>query len=92
VFAWDTVGPLNPTIAGRDRYAGKGEVPQIAPALDAPDPNNPPPGVCDPFLVQTAHSAMNLLLMDGSVQTIAEIDELAWRAYILPRDDGAPPL
>jgi prepilin-type N-terminal cleavage/methylation domain-containing protein len=91
IFAWDTIGPVNPSIAARDRYAGKGEVPQIAPAYEAPDPNNPPPGVCDPFLVQTPHSAMNLLLLDGSVQSIADIDELAWRAYILPRDEGAPP-
>jgi prepilin-type N-terminal cleavage/methylation domain-containing protein len=92
VFAWDVTPPLPPTVAQRDRYAGMKEVPQIQPVNEAPDPGNPPPGVCNPMLVQTAHSAMNLLLFDGSVQSIADIDELAWRAYILPRDEGAPPL
>ena len=37
---------------------------------------------------------MNILLFDGSVQAISgDIDYIAWRAYILPADEGSlPPL
>jgi hypothetical protein len=32
---------------------------------------------------------MNILLLDASVQAIGDIDPLAWRAYVEPRDEGA---
>jgi prepilin-type N-terminal cleavage/methylation domain-containing protein len=83
VFAWNfysvpNFGPL----AGKDKFAGRGEAPQIAPE----------PASCNPLLVQTPHAAMNIALLDGSVQSISgDIDWVAWRAYILPADEGAPP-
>jgi prepilin-type N-terminal cleavage/methylation domain-containing protein len=83
VFAWnDRNSPQIGAIAGRDDFAGRGEVPQIAPTSET----------CNPFLTQTAHSAMQMLLFDGSVHAVGgDIDALAWRAYILPADEGAPP-
>jgi prepilin-type N-terminal cleavage/methylation domain-containing protein len=80
VFAWNAYppGPTFGPLAGRDRYVGREEVPQIAPS----------PQTCNAELVQTPHAAMNLLLFDGSVQSVADIDEVAWRAYILPADEG----
>jgi prepilin-type N-terminal cleavage/methylation domain-containing protein len=83
VFAWNafSVPPFG-AFANSDKFAGRKEVPQIAPT----------PESCEPFFVQTPHAAMNLLLFDGSVQSIdGGIDYLAWRAYILPADEGAPP-
>jgi hypothetical protein len=95
IFAWNayTVPPAG-VLAGRDKYVGREEVPQIAPATtcDETDRSKCPPNICNPLLVQTPHAAMNLLLFDGSVQSIGgEIDWIAWRAYILPADEGAPP-
>jgi prepilin-type N-terminal cleavage/methylation domain-containing protein len=84
VFAWnDRFSPPNiPALAGRDDFVGRGEVPQIA----------PDPATCNELLVQTPHAAMNILLLDGSVQSISgDVDYQAWRAFILPRDEGAPP-
>jgi prepilin-type N-terminal cleavage/methylation domain-containing protein len=79
IFAWNAYTPVTSGIlAGRDIYAGREEVPQLAPT----------PETCNPLLVQTPHASMNLLLFDGSVQAIADIDEGAWRAYILPADEG----
>jgi prepilin-type N-terminal cleavage/methylation domain-containing protein len=94
VFAWNNV--LNPTfgpLANRDRFVGRGEVPQIAPQTDCPTQNSADcPNACNPLFVQTAHQAMNILLFDGSVQGIGgDIDYIAWRAYILPADEGTPP-
>ncbi|MBA3483822.1 MAG: DUF1559 domain-containing protein [Pirellulales bacterium] len=82
VFAWNMHAiPAVGVLASGDRFAGRKDVPQIAPS----------PETCNPFLVQTPHAAMNIVLFDGSVQGIAgEIDYAAWRAYILPADEGAP--
>jgi prepilin-type N-terminal cleavage/methylation domain-containing protein len=92
VFAWNNV-TFPPTLANRDRFAGRGEVPQIAPSTDCPSGNpDDCAGVCDPERVQTAHQAINILLFDGSVQAIGgDIDFIAWRAYILPADEGSQP-
>ena len=59
------------------------DVPQIAPMQDD----------CNPLLTQTAHpSAMNICVLDASVQQIAgDIDSLVWRYLILPRDGDTPP-
>jgi prepilin-type N-terminal cleavage/methylation domain-containing protein len=95
VFAWNNkANPPFGAAANRDRFAGRGDVPQIAPATNCPsgDPLDCP-GVCNPDLVQTPHQTMNTLLFDGSVQAIGgDIDYLTWRAYILPADQGAPPV
>ena len=80
VFAWRRHDwPEVGVLGQRDEFAGWGEIPQIAPT----------PESCNPFLVQTPHAAMNIVLMDGSVQSIGEIDYAVWRAYIYPRDDGS---
>ena len=96
VFAWNNaINPPFGPLAGRDRFAGRGEVPQIAPLAECPSGNpGDCPGTCDPERVQTPHQAMNILLFDGSVQAISgHIDYIAWRAYILPADEGSlPPL
>lgn len=94
VFAWNNspAPPFGPFM-NRDRFAGRGEVPQIAPTTEchSDDPMDCP-GICDPERVQTAHQAMNILLFDGSVQSISgDVDYLAWRAYILPADEGSLP-
>jgi prepilin-type N-terminal cleavage/methylation domain-containing protein len=85
IFAWNTKYiPENApaVIKNQDIFAGVGEVPEIAPALES----------CTPTRVQTAHSTMNIVLLDASVQSISgDIDYAAWRAYILPRDEGTPP-
>jgi prepilin-type N-terminal cleavage/methylation domain-containing protein/prepilin-type processing-associated H-X9-DG protein len=83
VFAWnDRFSPPNvASLAGRDDFAGRGEVPQLAPQ----------PAACEAKLVQTPHGAMNVLMLDGSVQAIATIEYAPWRAYILPRDEGTEP-
>jgi len=81
VFAWRRHDwPETGALATRDEFAGWGDVPQIAPN----------PLECNRFLVQTPHSAMTMLLMEGSVQAIGDIDYSAWRAYIYPRDEGSP--
>jgi prepilin-type N-terminal cleavage/methylation domain-containing protein len=83
VFAWryraSPENNPNPIVAQRDDFAGYDKVPQIQPAAES----------CDRFNVSTAHGAMNILLMDGSVHAIADIDYSAWRAYIYPRDGGS---
>lgn len=84
VFAWNENPPPPPamtSLQGRAVYAGRGEVPQIAP--------NPISG-CNEKLTQTPHAAMPVLLMDGSVQALGEIDVAAWHAYLMPADEGAP--
>jgi prepilin-type N-terminal cleavage/methylation domain-containing protein len=81
VFAWNdryTEGE------GDDNFtAGIIDVPQVAPQQDN----------CNPLITQTAHpSAMNICVLDGSVQQIAgDIDNLVWRFLILPRDGDTPP-
>jgi prepilin-type N-terminal cleavage/methylation domain-containing protein len=69
------------SLAGRDDFIGRGEVPQIAPQ----------PADCKAELVQSAHGVLNAVMMDGSVQAIATIEYAPWRAYILPRDEGTEP-
>lgn len=94
VFAWNnsTAPPFGPFM-NRDRFAGRGEVPQISPSTDCASGNPADcPGACNPDLVQTPHQAMPILLFDGSVQTIGgDIDYIAWRAFILPSDGGSLP-
>jgi prepilin-type N-terminal cleavage/methylation domain-containing protein len=81
VFAWnDRYTPPLGSLVGRADYAGRGEVPQIAPTMEQ----------CQPTLVQTPHSAALLLMMDGSVQSVGELDVAVWHAYIMPSDEGAP--
>lgn len=90
VFAWNN-RYLPPSQARRfDRFAGNGEVPQIAPALiNDVTGGSIPANVCNATLVQTPHQAMNSVLLDGSVQSISgDIDYAVWRAYILPSDEG----
>lgn len=84
---------LDSVFAWNDRYtedegdddftAGHIDVPQIAPA----------PEDCNPYITQTAHTgAMNVGLLDGSVQAIAgDIETTVWRFLILPRDGGVVP-
>ena len=94
VFAWNNrFSPSIPaSLAGRDDYAGRGEVPQIAPGFECLSNNiSDCPGVCNSLLVQTPHTAMNVLLLDGSVQAIFDIDAKPWRAYILRSDEGSEP-
>jgi len=85
LFAWNTkyVADNAPAvIKNQDIFAGVGEVPQIAPTYET----------CTPTRVQTAHAAMNVAMLDGSVQSVSgDIDYVAWRAYILPRDEGSLP-
>jgi prepilin-type N-terminal cleavage/methylation domain-containing protein len=95
VFAWNELYiPPTSAFAAKDKFAGRGEVPQIAPGTECRSgiPTECP-GACNAKLAQTAHQAMNILLFDGSVQAIGgDIDYTAWRAYILPADEGAPAL
>ncbi len=76
VFAW------NRSYAARDTddHGVNFDTPQIAPAKED----------CEPEYVQTPHpGAMNVVLMDGSVQSIAgDIDIPTWKMMILPRDGG----
>lgn len=83
VFAWNNrINPPFGPFTNRDRYAGRGEVPQIAPSFEA----------CNANLAQTPHQALPILLFDGSVHAISgDIDNVAWRAYILPADGGSMP-
>lgn len=85
IFAWNTknISPTAPAIIqNQDIFAGVGEVPEIGPTFE----------VCNPTRVQTAHAAMNIVMMDGSVQAVSgDVDYIAWRAYILPRDEGSLP-
>jgi prepilin-type N-terminal cleavage/methylation domain-containing protein/prepilin-type processing-associated H-X9-DG protein len=77
-FAWNDA--YDPTHPEYDQTKLLKDVPQIAPN----------PDYCNPYLTQTAHpGGMNVLLFDGSVQAIADIDVTAWRFYVLPRDEGA---
>jgi prepilin-type N-terminal cleavage/methylation domain-containing protein len=80
VFAWNN--RFTPPVFNQDNFNLTIDVPQIAPA-----PQN-----CNKMLTQTAHSgAMNVLLLDSSVQSIAgDVATLAWRNYVLPRDGEAP--
>jgi prepilin-type processing-associated H-X9-DG protein len=84
VFAWNKnyTAPTTPQGAEDDDGAVM-DVPQIA-----PDPME-----CNPELTQTAHvGAMNVLLLDGSVQNIAgDIDLASWKLLVLPRDNGVVP-
>ena len=80
VFAWRArVVPNVASLSKHDEFAGYGEVPQIG-----PNPFN-----CNRFLVQTPHAAMNVVMMDGSVQSIGEIEYAVWRAYLYPNDEGS---
>jgi prepilin-type N-terminal cleavage/methylation domain-containing protein/prepilin-type processing-associated H-X9-DG protein len=80
LFAWND--DYDATHPEYDQTTMLKDVPQIA----------PDPSACNPFLAQTAHvGGMNVLLFDGSVQSIANIDVPPWRFYVLPRDEGAPP-
>jgi hypothetical protein len=79
VFAWRAYDwPEVGVLASRDEFAGWGDVPQIAPTAES----------CNPLLAQTPHGAMNAVMMDGSVQSIGDIDYAVWRSYIYPRDEG----
>jgi prepilin-type N-terminal cleavage/methylation domain-containing protein/prepilin-type processing-associated H-X9-DG protein len=81
IFAWNN---RYTEAEGDDDFTpGQIDVPQIAPAQED----------CNPFLTQTAHTgAMNVGLLDGSVQNIAaDVDSVVWRFLILPRDGGAVP-
>jgi prepilin-type processing-associated H-X9-DG protein len=84
VFAWNTryTAPTTPQ-AKVDDDGALMDVPQIA----------PDPVKCDPELTQSPHpGAMNVLLLDGSVQSVGgDIDLAAWKLMILPRDDGVVP-
>jgi prepilin-type N-terminal cleavage/methylation domain-containing protein len=81
IFAWNNRYTEDPS--DDDFTPGQIDVPQIAPA----------PEDCNPFLTQTAHAgAMNVGVLDGSVQAIAgDIDSVVWRFLILPRDGGVVP-
>ena len=86
VFAWNRryLPPQVIELTGKDNFidGGTDDIPQIA-----PDPRD-----CNPFLPQTAHpGAMQVLLLDGSVQGISgDIEKLTWVHYILPADGGKP--
>jgi len=82
VFAWNT--RYNPAKDPSEHaHPSAYEPPQIAPN----------PRSCNQLLTQTPHpGAMQVLLLDGSVQPIAGDIDLAWRYMILPRDaDSLPP-
>jgi prepilin-type N-terminal cleavage/methylation domain-containing protein len=95
IFAWNhhPAVPSGP-LAGRDRFAGRDELPQIAPEQSCGSTSIADcPAVCNPLLVQTPHGAMNIALLDGSVRSIAgDVDYAAWRALILPADEGTSPV
>jgi prepilin-type N-terminal cleavage/methylation domain-containing protein len=77
VFAWNDRWTPDP----RDEdFQFTVDVPQIA----------PDPAECNRFVTQTAHpGAMQVLLMDGSIQGITgDIEFSVWKSYILPRDGG----
>jgi hypothetical protein len=77
VFAWNDRWTPDPK---DEDFRFTVDVPQIA----------PDPAECNRFVTQTAHpGAMQVLLMDGSVQGITgDIDFSVWKMYILPRDEG----
>jgi prepilin-type N-terminal cleavage/methylation domain-containing protein len=81
VFAWNNVyNAAHPEYDGTNMLK---DTPQMA----------PDPLFCNPLLTQTPHLSMNVVLMDGSVQSISgDVDVAAWRFYVLPRDEGAPPV
>jgi prepilin-type N-terminal cleavage/methylation domain-containing protein len=78
VFAWNTKWyPPFALKAGKLNWEEQSDVPQIA----------PDPSACNDQLTQTAHQAMNVLLLDGSVQGIGgDIELLNWWHYVMPRD------
>jgi prepilin-type N-terminal cleavage/methylation domain-containing protein/prepilin-type processing-associated H-X9-DG protein len=80
VFAWNN--RYTPPVFKQDNFNLTIDVPQIGPK----------PLDCNRNLTQTAHpGAMNVLLLDGSVQGIAgDVDALAWRHFVLPRDADSP--
>lgn len=84
VFAWNNQPPLPAFLVAQGKEVfvngGTDDVPQIAPQ----------PSKCNPFLTQTAHpGAMNVLMLDGSVQSIAgDIEKADWVRYLLPADGG----
>ena len=79
VFAWNNQF-TNPVFK-LDNFNLTIDVPQIA-------PNPTSESTCNKMLPSTAHpGAMNVLLLDGSVQAIGgDIGPLEWRHYVLPRD------
>jgi prepilin-type N-terminal cleavage/methylation domain-containing protein/prepilin-type processing-associated H-X9-DG protein len=79
VFAWNTREYPERIIAlGKRNTVGTDDVPQIA-----VQPEN-----CNELLPQTAHpGAMNVLMLDGSVQSITgDIEHLTWYHNIMPSD------
>ncbi len=79
VFAWNDQYKRRgvPQLEGKDDFLNTMDVPQIAPS-----PQN-----CNDLLTQTPHQAMTILLLDGSVTSIAgDIDYLEWRHFVLPTD------
>jgi prepilin-type N-terminal cleavage/methylation domain-containing protein/prepilin-type processing-associated H-X9-DG protein len=87
VFAWNRPGGYTPPTTPTNQTDDDGafiDVPQIA-----PDPRD-----CDEFNTQSPHpGAMNVLLFDGSVQSISgDIELAAWKLYVFPRDEGVVPL
>jgi prepilin-type N-terminal cleavage/methylation domain-containing protein/prepilin-type processing-associated H-X9-DG protein len=75
MFAWNDKWSADPK---DDDFLSTLDVPQIAPG----------PLDCNELVPQTAHpGAMQVLMMDGSVQGITgDVEPLAWRHYVLPRD------
>lgn len=85
--AWlGTLATVNdPLFAWCIRGTGSAIEPNIQPPQIAPDPL-----ACNPATTQTAHpGAMNILLMDGSVQTVGgDVEDDVWTFFILPQDGG----
>jgi prepilin-type N-terminal cleavage/methylation domain-containing protein len=85
VFAWNRqyTPPVTSVMAADDDGAAI-DVPQIA----------PDPAFCNELNTQTAHpGAMQVLMMDGSVQGVTgEIELDTWKLMIFPRDDGTVPI
>jgi prepilin-type processing-associated H-X9-DG protein len=82
VFAWNT------------RYnVAKDPSEHAHPSAYEPPQIAPNPKDCNPLLTPTPHpGAMQVLMLDGSVQPIAGDIDLAWRYMILPRDaESLPP-
>jgi prepilin-type N-terminal cleavage/methylation domain-containing protein len=79
VFAWNDFYRRRgvASLVGKDDFLNTLDVPQIAPG-----PQN-----CNPLATQTPHQAMTILMLDGSVKSIAgDIDSIEWRHQVLPRD------
>jgi prepilin-type processing-associated H-X9-DG protein len=76
VFAWNN----RYGVRGTNDHGVEFDAPQIA--VNPED--------CNPDITQTPHpGAMNVVMMDGSVQTVTgDVDLPAWKLMLLPRDGG----